>query len=122
MIAAQKTHYAWVVAGVTFVVILFASSVHGVFSLLIQPLMGEFGWSRSVATLPASVNILVFGVTGPYGMHGHCAGINCSGRMVRRKAGPSDRPARCRWPPGNWCSFRSTGYWCNHSPGAPPPL
>jgi predicted MFS family arabinose efflux permease len=55
-----------VVAGVTFVVILFASSVQGVFSLLIQPLMTEFGWSRSVTTLPASVNILVYGITGPF--------------------------------------------------------
>lgn len=66
MSAPRKTHYAWVVAGVTFVVILFASSVQGVFSLLIQPLMSEFGWSRSVATMPASVNILVYGVTGPF--------------------------------------------------------
>lgn len=66
MNAARKTHYAWVVAGVTFAVILFASSVQGVFSLLIQPLMSEFGWSRSVSTLPASVNILVYGVTGPF--------------------------------------------------------
>lgn len=34
--------------------------------MLIDPLMKEYGWSRSVTTLPASVNMFVFGFTGPF--------------------------------------------------------
>ena len=61
-----RLHYAWVVAGVTFFVILFAASVQGVYSLLIEPLMAEFGWSRGATTLPASVMIMFYGMTGPF--------------------------------------------------------
>ncbi len=59
-------HLAWRVAFVAFIVLLFSSSVRGTFSLLINPLMKEYGWSRSVTTLPASVNMFVFGFTGPF--------------------------------------------------------
>lgn len=61
-----RLHYAWVVFATTFLVLVFSSSVRGVFSLLIQPLMDEFGWDRGVTALPASVNILVFGLMGPF--------------------------------------------------------
>lgn len=55
------------VAAATFVLLIFTSSTRGVFSLLIEPLMDEFGWSRSATSVPAAVNILVFGLMGPFG-------------------------------------------------------
>jgi MFS family permease len=57
---------AWVVAGATFVVILFSASVRGAVTLLIDPLMKEFGWSRSRITIAASVNLGLFGLMGPF--------------------------------------------------------
>jgi MFS family permease len=62
----RRLHYAWVVAGVTFVVIMFSSSVQGVYSLLIEPLMAEYHWGRAETTLPASVMIVFYGITGPF--------------------------------------------------------
>jgi predicted MFS family arabinose efflux permease len=53
-------------AAVTFGVLLFSSSTRGVYSLLIEPLMKEFGWTRGVTTIPTSVNIFVFGLMGPF--------------------------------------------------------
>jgi MFS family permease len=64
--ASPTRHYAWVMAGLAFVLLLFSSSTRGVFSLLIDPLMDEFGWSRGETTAAASVNILVFGFMGPF--------------------------------------------------------
>jgi MFS family permease len=62
----RPRHLAWRIAAMAFFVLLFSSSVRGTFALLISPLMKEYGWSRSVTTLPASVNLLVFGFTGPF--------------------------------------------------------
>ncbi len=61
-----KLHYAWIVAATTLFLLLVSSSTRGMYSLLIGPLMDEFGWSRSAASFPASVNILVFGLMGPF--------------------------------------------------------
>ena len=61
-----KLHYAWVVAFTTLILLLVSSSTRGMYSLLIGPLMDEFGWSRSAASFPASINILVFGLMGPF--------------------------------------------------------
>ena len=60
-----KRHNVWTVAVTTLFVLLFSSSTRSVFSILIEPLMKEFGWSRSVTSLPASVNLIVLGLTGP---------------------------------------------------------
>jgi sugar phosphate permease len=62
----RTRHYAWTVALTTFVILLFSSSTRSVFSILIEPLMKEYGWSRSVTSIPASVNLIVLGLTGPF--------------------------------------------------------
>jgi MFS family permease len=62
----RRWHRAWAVAGATFVVLLFSASVRGAITLLIDPLMTEFGWSRGAVTAAASINLLLFGVTGPF--------------------------------------------------------
>jgi MFS family permease len=59
-------HRAWIVAGATFVVILFSASVRGAITLLINPLMKEFGWSRGSVTIAASINLALFGLMGPF--------------------------------------------------------
>jgi predicted MFS family arabinose efflux permease len=61
-----RLHYGWVVAGVTFFVLLVASGVRGAPSVLIVPLEQEFGWSRAGISLPISIGLLVYGIVGPF--------------------------------------------------------
>lgn len=68
MIAASKVtrfHYAWVVAGITFLVLLVAAGVRTAPQILLQPLQQEFGWSRASISLAVAVSILWFGLGGP---------------------------------------------------------
>ena len=43
----QPLHYAWVVAGLTFLVLLATAGVRSAPGVLIVPLEREFGWSRA---------------------------------------------------------------------------
>ncbi len=68
MIAVSKTnriHYAWIVAGVTFLVLLVAAGVRTAPQVLIKPLEQEFGWTRSSISFAVAVSILWFGLGGP---------------------------------------------------------
>jgi sugar phosphate permease len=62
---ATRFHYAWVVALVTFAVLLVSAGVRTVASVLINPLETEFGWSRADISLAVSVSILWFGLGAP---------------------------------------------------------
>jgi sugar phosphate permease len=64
-VTATRLHYAWVVALVTFVVLLASAGVRTVASVLINPLEGEFGWSRANISLAISLSILWFGLGAP---------------------------------------------------------
>jgi sugar phosphate permease len=63
--SAGRFHYAWVVAGVTFAVLLISAGVRTVAAVLINPLEAEFGWSRASISLAISVSILWFGLGAP---------------------------------------------------------
>jgi sugar phosphate permease len=65
-VGKKRLHPSWVVAIATFMVLLFSSSVRGAITLLINPLMDEYGWSRSAVTAAASINLLLFGFMGPF--------------------------------------------------------
>lgn len=66
MPAPVRFHYAWVVAGVTFLILIAAAGVRSVPSVLIVPLEEEFGWSRATVSLAVSINLLLFGALGPF--------------------------------------------------------
>jgi sugar phosphate permease len=55
-----------VVAAVTFLTLLAAAGVRATPGVLFVPLGEEFGWSRSTVSLAVSVNILLYGLTGPF--------------------------------------------------------
>ena len=57
--------YGWIVVALTFCVNLTAAGTRSAATLLIQPLEAEFGWPRTVATAPASVNLFLFGIGAP---------------------------------------------------------
>ena len=61
-----RPHYAWVVLGVTFVALLAAAGVRATPGVLFIPLEQEFGWSRSTIAVAVSVNILLYGLMGPF--------------------------------------------------------
>lgn len=61
-----RFHYAWVIVGITFLVLIAAAGVRSVPSVLIVPLEDEFGWSRATVSLGVSINLLLYGMLGPF--------------------------------------------------------
>lgn len=64
--APSRLHYAWIVAGVTFVTLLGASGFRSTPGVLIVPLQEEFGWDRATISLAVSINLILFGFSGPF--------------------------------------------------------
>jgi sugar phosphate permease len=62
----SKVHYAWAIAAVTFLVLLTAAGVRSTPSVLMVPLEAEFGWSRVLISTAVAINILLFGMIGPF--------------------------------------------------------
>jgi sugar phosphate permease len=64
--ARSRFHYAWVVFGVTFFTLLAAAGIRSTPGVLIVPLEQEFGWSRAAISVAVSINLLLFGLSGPF--------------------------------------------------------
>ncbi|GGU32541.1 MFS transporter [Streptomyces lavendofoliae] len=62
----SRVHRAWFVAAVTFVTIIGAAGFISLPGLLIEPLHGEFGWSRGTIGFAVSVNLALYGLTAPF--------------------------------------------------------
>ena len=63
---ARSLHPAWLALAVTFLVLLAAAAVRATPGVLFLPLEREFGWSRSTVSLAVSLNILLYGLVGPF--------------------------------------------------------
>ncbi|MGW6539645.1 MFS transporter [Streptomyces sp. NPDC055051] len=63
---APRLHRAWSVAAVTFVTIIGAAAFASLPGLLIEPLHGEFDWSRGTIGFAVSVNLALYGLTAPF--------------------------------------------------------
>jgi sugar phosphate permease len=66
----RKLHPAFVTAFATFCVLLCAAAIRATPGVLIVPLEHEFGWSRATISFAVSVNLLLYGLMGPF-----CAAI-----------------------------------------------
>jgi predicted MFS family arabinose efflux permease len=66
MRATSKVHYAWVVAAVTFLILLVGAGVRATPSILLVPLEKEFGWSAATISAAIAVNIFLYGMIGPF--------------------------------------------------------
>jgi sugar phosphate permease len=64
--AQSRLHYAWVIAFVTFIVMLITAGVRATPGLFMVPLETEFGWSRAHISASVAVNIALFGLIGPF--------------------------------------------------------
>ncbi len=59
-------HYAWVMAGVTFFVLLATAAVRATPGVLMTPLEEEFGWTKAAISGAIAINIALFGLIGPF--------------------------------------------------------
>ena len=89
--AAPRLHYAWVVAMVTFVVLLVTAGIRATPGVLMVPLEAEFGWNRAVISGAVAINIALFGLIGPFA----ASVMDRWGAAARDPAGPRDC---CRFP------------------------
>jgi sugar phosphate permease len=64
--SSSRVHYAWVIAAVTFVVMLITAGVRATPGLFMVPLEDEFGWSRAIISASIAINIALFGLIGPF--------------------------------------------------------
>ncbi|WP_246412925.1 MFS transporter [Methylobacterium brachythecii] len=62
----SRIHYAWIVAGITFVVLLVGAGVRATPGIMIVPLEREFGWSTATISVAIAVNIFLYGMIGPF--------------------------------------------------------
>jgi sugar phosphate permease len=65
-IGANRLHYAWIIVGLTFVVVVVTAGVRAAPGVLIVPLENEFHWSRATISLAAGVNLMCYGLIGPF--------------------------------------------------------
>jgi sugar phosphate permease len=65
-LAHGRLHYAWIVAGLTFLTLLAAAGVRSTVGVLIVPLEQEFGWTRATISAAVSVNLVLYGLIGPF--------------------------------------------------------
>ncbi len=61
-----RLHYAWIIATVTFLVLLIGAGMRSTPGVLIVPLEHEFGWSTATISLAISINLLLYGLSGPF--------------------------------------------------------
>lgn len=61
-----RLHYAWVIALVTFIVLLVTAGIRATPGVLMISLEGEFGWSRAAISGAVAINIALFGLIGPF--------------------------------------------------------
>jgi len=61
-----RFHYGWLTLAVTFLVLLAAAGTRATPGVLMLPLEHQFGWSRSTISLAISINIALYGLTGPF--------------------------------------------------------
>jgi sugar phosphate permease len=65
-LARGRIHYGWYVAGITFVTLLVAAGIRSMPSILIVPVEQEFGWSRATISFAVAVNLILYGLMGPF--------------------------------------------------------
>ena len=61
-----ESHYGWVVAGSTFLVMLATAGAMGAPGVIIQPLEKEFGWSTAQISVALAVRLALFGLIAPF--------------------------------------------------------
>ena len=67
MISGKKRlHYGWIVVSITFITLLFSAGIRSAPGVIIVPLEDEFHWSRATISFAISINLLLYGLIGPF--------------------------------------------------------
>jgi sugar phosphate permease len=62
----KRINPAWIVAACTFMTLMIAAGVRSTPGVLIVPLEAEFGWSRATISAAVAINIVLYGLIGPF--------------------------------------------------------
>src|SRR6266850_1903060 len=62
----RRIHYAWIVAGVALLTLITSAGFRSTTGVLIVPLQNEFGWSRATISFAIAINLVVYGLGGPF--------------------------------------------------------
>ncbi len=62
---ASRLHSGWIIAALTFLIML-AAGMRSMPGVLIVPLQQDFGWDRDAISLAVSINLVLFGLSGPF--------------------------------------------------------
>ncbi|GCE22565.1 hypothetical protein KDK_63650 [Dictyobacter kobayashii] len=62
----SRLHYSWIIAVVVFLALLAAAGMRSTPSVLLVPLEHEFGWSAATISLAVSINLVFYGLSGPF--------------------------------------------------------
>ncbi|HUA09330.1 MAG TPA: MFS transporter [Candidatus Acidoferrales bacterium] len=63
---SKRTYYPFLVAAVTFVVLVVAAGVRSVPTMYVRPFEQEFGWSDGLISNALALQIALYGLTGPF--------------------------------------------------------
>lgn len=62
----RRLYYGWIVVGTTFLTLICAAAFRSTPSVLMVPLQHEFGWDRATISVAVSINLVLFGLSGPF--------------------------------------------------------
>ncbi|GAB7125831.1 MFS transporter [Silvimonas sp. JCM 19000] len=61
-----RFHYAWIAIAVVFLVMLVTAGMRSTPSVMMQAMEHDLGWSRTTISAALSINLALFGLTGPF--------------------------------------------------------
>lgn len=62
----MRFHYAWVVAALTFCVLIVVAGVRSASGVLLVPLEHDMGWSAATISAAVAINVTLYGAMGPF--------------------------------------------------------
>lgn len=62
----RRIHYGWIIFVTAFITLVGAAGFRSAAGVLVDPLRDEFGWSRSTVGAAVSINVILFGLMGPF--------------------------------------------------------
>lgn len=63
----RGVHYAWLVVGLVFALLLASAAVRSAPGVMIIPIEKAFGWDRATISSAVALNLVLFGAMGPFG-------------------------------------------------------
>jgi MFS family permease len=62
----NRLYYGWIVVAIAFVVLLVGAAIRAAPGVMMVPLELEFGWDRTIVSLSLSINLILYGLFGPF--------------------------------------------------------